>query len=291
MKIRPLIFGLIACSTSISSANTSDRISRLESQVAELQALVRQLTGGSISRYKRFSEPSSSSQKGNYEVLSGDSFWKISRKFNISLSTLENANPGINPKRLQVGSQIHIPGQRAKSTKDRKNSSTSSRSGIGTYTVQDGDILGRISENHGIRLYQLLEANPGLDAKRLQVGTVLNIPKQTRTHTAPPRKTVKRDYSTATKKTTPEPVRNRPVTRETGNVNNPYLNASRNPNREIPSQAPEVAERYTLPQDTRFKEIAKQHYTTVAKLNKLNKVNLSPEQIIKAGSQVVVPSH
>lgn len=290
MKIRPLIFGLIACSTSILSANTTDRISRLESQVAELQALVRQLTGKNLSRFKHSSESTHSSKQGNYEVLSGDSFWKISQKFKISLSSLEDANPGINPKRLQVGAQIRIPGQRVKSTKGRKNKS-SRRSGMGTYTVQDGDILGRISENHGIRLYQLLDANPGLDAKRLQVGTVLNIPGQARTQPKPPRQPETREYSTATQRTIQKPAEQRAVTHETGNTNNPYLSASRNSNRGISSQAPEVAQRYTLQQDTRFKEIARQHYTTVAKLNKLNKVNLSPEQVIKAGSQVIVPSH
>ncbi len=43
-----------------------------------------------------------------YTVKKGDSLWLISRNNNISVEDLEKANPGISPKRLQIGQKINM---------------------------------------------------------------------------------------------------------------------------------------------------------------------------------------
>ena len=43
-----------------------------------------------------------------HEVKSGESFWSISRKYNMSLSDLEKANPGVNSERIQIGQVINL---------------------------------------------------------------------------------------------------------------------------------------------------------------------------------------
>jgi murein DD-endopeptidase MepM/ murein hydrolase activator NlpD len=43
-----------------------------------------------------------------YTVSRGDSLWGISRKHNISVEDLERANPGVDPKRLQIGQQLNM---------------------------------------------------------------------------------------------------------------------------------------------------------------------------------------
>jgi len=43
-----------------------------------------------------------------YTVKKGDSLWLISKNNNISVEKLEKANPGINPKRLQIGQKISL---------------------------------------------------------------------------------------------------------------------------------------------------------------------------------------
>ena len=45
----------------------------------------------------------------------------------------------------------------------------------------------------------------------------------------------------------------------------------------------------TVDEDMRLAEVANRHATSVAILNELNEVNLSPEQMIKTGSQLYVP--
>lgn len=43
-----------------------------------------------------------------HEIKSGESFWAISKKYNLSLSDLEKANPGVNPERVQIGQVINL---------------------------------------------------------------------------------------------------------------------------------------------------------------------------------------
>jgi membrane-bound lytic murein transglycosylase D len=47
---------------------------------------------------------------------------------------------------------------------------------VAEYVVRSGDTLSEIAEDHGVRTSELLEANPGLDARRLQIGTRLIVP-------------------------------------------------------------------------------------------------------------------
>jgi len=44
-----------------------------------------------------------------YTIQAGDTFYKIAQRFQISLSSLLAANPGVNPNQLRIGQQIRIP--------------------------------------------------------------------------------------------------------------------------------------------------------------------------------------
>ncbi len=43
-----------------------------------------------------------------HKIESGESFWSISRRYNMSLADLENANPGVNSERVQIGQVINL---------------------------------------------------------------------------------------------------------------------------------------------------------------------------------------
>ena len=47
--------------------------------------------------------------QGDYIVKPGDTFYRISQRYNVPLQSLLNANPGINPQALLVGQIICIP--------------------------------------------------------------------------------------------------------------------------------------------------------------------------------------
>jgi LysM repeat protein len=44
-------------------------------------------------------------------VAAGDTLAGISRKYGVSLTTLQAANPGVTPKKLKVGQTLNLPGQ------------------------------------------------------------------------------------------------------------------------------------------------------------------------------------
>lgn len=54
-------------------------------------------------------ETSNAASGGTYKIQAGDTFGKLARKFNVSVSSLMNANPGVNPSRLKINQEIVIP--------------------------------------------------------------------------------------------------------------------------------------------------------------------------------------
>lgn len=54
-------------------------------------------------------EPSPTEGSGTYAIQSGDNFVKISKKLDIALQALIDANPGVDHRRLRIGQQINLP--------------------------------------------------------------------------------------------------------------------------------------------------------------------------------------
>ncbi len=52
---------------------------------------------------------STGAEGGSYTVESGDTFAKIAQKTGISLQSLLDANPGVDPRRLRIGQSIVLP--------------------------------------------------------------------------------------------------------------------------------------------------------------------------------------
>lgn len=270
MNLRHIALALFAATSLLPGTTVSERLDRLEAEVSKMQALLRTLSQNQSApapRRETFSQSAS-----NYQIRKGDSYWSISRRFQISVAALERANPGVNPRRLSIGQSITLPGAQGIS-------STAGSQQTGTYRVKSGDILGRISEAHGIRLYQLLDANPGLNPRRLKIGTLLKIPGQTPRSAPSPEPVL--PVETPPERTTPSAPTSSRV--------NPYLSESQADEDAPPVILFEEPRLITVQEDTRLSEIAEQHKTTVARINSLNQRDLSPKQMIKEGSQLFVP--
>jgi LysM repeat protein len=97
-----------------------------------------------------------------YTVVAGDTLWKISQNFGITLQALRDANPQLGGTDLIVPGQLLTIPTAVTTTK---------------YTVQPGDTLWKISQSFGIELQALRDANPQLQGRDLIVpGQVLVIP-------------------------------------------------------------------------------------------------------------------
>ncbi|MDB5083664.1 MAG: hypothetical protein JWN30_550 [Bacilli bacterium] len=97
-----------------------------------------------------------------YQVQSGDSFWKIAHSNQVSLSSLEAANPGVNAMHLQVGQTLNLPGA--------SNNSSS------TYTVSGNDTFWTISKKLNVPLAALLSTNSAVNPSNLYPGIKLHLP-------------------------------------------------------------------------------------------------------------------
>ncbi len=47
----------------------------------------------------------------SYTVKKGDTFYSLSRRFNVTIDRLQQLNPGVNPDALLIGQKICVPGE------------------------------------------------------------------------------------------------------------------------------------------------------------------------------------
>lgn len=109
-------------------------------------------------------------QKGVYKVRSGDSFYAIARRYNMSIKELQRIN-GLNAKStLLVGQtlKIHNAGSVSSTTTTKPTKPSPSY-----YKVRQGDSYYSIARRHGINLKQLMGWNA--DIKMLKPGTQLTL--------------------------------------------------------------------------------------------------------------------
>ena len=131
----------------------------------------------------------------SYTVHSGDTIWKLSQAYGTSTQSILDANPGINPQNLQIGSTLCIPIARAVTVPPVKAAppvttapmiqtapltsgipSVTCPKGTFGYTIQSGDTIWKLSQTYGISTQSILDTNPGINPQNLQIGSTLCIP-------------------------------------------------------------------------------------------------------------------
>jgi LysM repeat protein len=110
---------------------------------------------------RRLEEPSREFEV--YVAVRGDSYWKIARKFNVSLDELLQANGATKSSMLMVGQGVQIPVRR--------------RGGAGgeAYTVRQGDSLSSIARERNCTVADLRILND-LSSDLLVAGQLLFVP-------------------------------------------------------------------------------------------------------------------
>ena len=105
-------------------------------------------------------------------VVSGESFWTISKKYGVRVSSIEKANPKVIPTRMKIGQKIAIP---PKPIAEPTPAPIVVNDGS-TYTVKSGDTLGHIALRHRVELKDLKAANPNVVPTRMKIGQQLKMP-------------------------------------------------------------------------------------------------------------------
>jgi cell wall-associated NlpC family hydrolase len=126
------------------------------------------------------STPAGGGTPGTYVVRNGDHDWAIARKFNITVKQLHDLNPGIDWRKLQVGTTLKL--SNASRTAAKPAAAPAQNNQIvakGVHIVKEGENDWIIARLLGITPTQLHQLNPGVDWARLQIGQKLNTPKPT----------------------------------------------------------------------------------------------------------------
>jgi len=115
-----------------------------------------------------------------YTVQPGDTLFRISQKFNVSVSELVTLNQLSNKNLILVGQVLQIPTGSVSPPPATGPPPTSNN----TYTVQAGDTLYRIARRLGIPVNDIVIANNITNPSLIYPGTVLTLP--TGTDATPP---------------------------------------------------------------------------------------------------------
>jgi LysM repeat protein len=107
-----------------------------------------------------------------YTIQKGDTYYSIGREFGVSMQALIDANPGVEPTRLQLGQTINIPPASAPAAEP---ATTTAPGGGQVYTVVSGDTLSKIAQKHGTTWQAIMELN-NLPTTSIKVGDKLRIP-------------------------------------------------------------------------------------------------------------------
>jgi LysM repeat protein len=111
-----------------------------------------------------------SSAGTKYTVVRGDTLSSISRKFGVSVASIQDAN-NITDSVVKYGQVLIIPGAGGATSSQRQIVSA----GSGKYKVQSGDTLGTIAEKYGVGVSSLMSVN-NLSGSTIRSGQVLVIP-------------------------------------------------------------------------------------------------------------------
>jgi LysM repeat protein/lysophospholipase L1-like esterase len=114
-------------------------------------------------------------------VAKGDNLWSMARRYGLRVDDLMAANQGVDPQRLEIGSELVIPSREAaKAERERRDASVEvsvrQEGSVRAYTVADGDNLWNLSQRFGVSVTRILDANAGITPDRLEIGQPLNIP-------------------------------------------------------------------------------------------------------------------
>jgi LysM repeat protein len=113
----------------------------------------------------------------DYKIVAGDNFSTLAKNNHVTVKALMDANPGVDPTKLQINQVIHIPAAPAPTTATVAPGTTAPEltNGQKLYDVKSGDTLSTIAKSQGTTIRALRAAN-NLTTDRIIVGQKLKIP-------------------------------------------------------------------------------------------------------------------
>ncbi|SEA17970.1 LD-carboxypeptidase LdcB, LAS superfamily [Thalassobacillus cyri] len=126
----------------------------------------REIMGQNMTLETYLSTSQDSDSSTAYRIKPGDTLYKIALEHDTSIDRLMGLNPSIEPRYLQIGATIQLPGSTTAPTNPSK-----------SYTIQPGDTFSGIAASyHDVTTQELIDANPGISPRYLVIGSTITIP-------------------------------------------------------------------------------------------------------------------
>jgi len=115
-----------------------------------------------------------------HEVVAGDTFFTLARKYGVTSAAIAAANPNADPLRLRLGQKLVIPPPAAAAQAPTQTLAP----GVELHEVRSGDTLTRIARTRGTTAAAIRELN-GKTTDRIYIGEKLKVPVRTNTAATP----------------------------------------------------------------------------------------------------------
>jgi len=110
-------------------------------------------------------------------VKPGETLSDIAARYGVSVDRLLQLNGIKDPKGLQIGTKLTVPGAPSSGQgSSGQGSGGQAGGGRGNYTVKSGETISEIADRYGISTNRLLELNGIRDPKGLQAGSRISVP-------------------------------------------------------------------------------------------------------------------
>ena len=110
-----------------------------------------------------------------HTILSGDNYTTIAKKYGVSIKAIKDANPSLDPRRLQIGHKVNIPAVTTAPPSIGSGSDTTLALAANEYVIKRGDSLSTIAKRHGTSVKALRAAN-NLKTDLILAGEKLKLP-------------------------------------------------------------------------------------------------------------------
>ncbi|MGC2872855.1 LysM peptidoglycan-binding domain-containing protein [Ihubacter sp. rT4E-8] len=110
-----------------------------------------------------------------YTISAGDTLYSIAEKYDLPVPLLMKVNCITNPYNLQIGAKLCIPGDPSQLPQPPAEDVPSEPQQT-IHVVEAGDTLYLIAKKHGVKLDDIMNANPSIDPYNLMIGTELIVP-------------------------------------------------------------------------------------------------------------------
>ena len=113
-----------------------------------------------------------------YAVVKGDTFASIAKNHGVSVKAIQDANPGVDPKKLKIGQKVVIPASKtpaATAPTATALAPSTTVAGEQVYVVKSGDNLTKLGTRFGTTV-KVIQAANNLTTTSIKVGQKLKIP-------------------------------------------------------------------------------------------------------------------